>query len=543
MRTKYIILAICLSLIGLSSCDLNRDPLDRLSRKTVWQSEDNIDVVLTGIYRGNASFSGPEYVPSDWWSYGGLIFLEFASDNMYDRRNTNSNFFKISSGQLVSTNAFISKYWTNSYSKIGRCNELLQNITSLPETKMTKRYIAEARFIRATQYFYLCQYFRDVPLITTVITPEEGNHAEVTKHEELVNFLVKEFSESSADLPRYKELKADEKGRACKQAALAFLGRLFLAEERWEEAAKAFKQIIDFGDNTLYNNYTDLFTEKGESSSEIIFSFQYLPGLAGNAIHQHALPAKDGGWCLANVLGSLFEAYEFTDGSQFSFDSPLYNSSDLGENRDPRLRYTILYNGADFKGEKYISDPDSKSPDKVMGGQTTQTGFLLRKFLDEGYSGSLTLYGGDVPVIRYAEVLLSYLEASLEMNNGVVTQDLLDQTVNLIRKRPSVNMPPITLENTQDLRKRIRNERRVELACEGIRYWDIIRWHIGEEVLSGDIYGSPFPGAKRMNKKDNIKDSYDRWYVNQRSFRSDLDYRWPYPQSEQDINPNLRKQS
>ena len=178
-----------------------------------------------------------------------------------------------------------------------------------------------------------------------------------------------------------------------------------------------------------------------------------------------------------------------------------------------------------------------------MGGQTTQTGFLLRKFLDEGYSGSLTLYGGDVPVIRYAEVLLSYLEASLEMNNGVVTQDLLDQTVNLIRKRPSVNMPPITLENTQYLRKRIRNERRVELACEGIRYWDIIRWHIGEEVLSGDIYGSPFPGAKRMNKKGDIKDPYDRWYVNQRSFRSDLDYRWPYPQSEQDINSNLRKQS
>ena len=201
MRTKYIILTICLSLLGLSSCDLNRDPLDRLSRKTVWQSEDNIDVVLTGIYRGNATLSGPEYFPSDWWSYGGLIFLEFASDNMYDRRNTNSNFFKISSGQLVSTNAFISRYWTNSYSKIGRCNELLQNITSLPETKITKRYIAEARFIRATQYFYLSQYFRDVPLITTVITPEEGNHVEVTKHEELVNFLVKEFSESAVDLP------------------------------------------------------------------------------------------------------------------------------------------------------------------------------------------------------------------------------------------------------------------------------------------------------------------------------------------------------
>lgn len=541
MNTRSIILAFALSLLCLSSCDLDRNPLDKLSRKTIWQNESNIDVVLTGIYRGDATYSAPEYTPSDWWSYGGLVFLEFASDNLYDRRNTNSNFFKMSSGQMVSTNAFVSKYWSCSYTKIGRCNELLENITALPVTPLTKRYTAEARFIRATQYFYLSQYFRAVPLVTAVITPEEGNRMEVTSHVDLVSFITKELSEAAKDLPNYSELQASEKGRACKQAALAFLGRTYLGEEQWSDAAKVYKQIIDMGENSLADDYSGLFTEKGENETEIIFAFQYLPGLAGNAIHQHALPAKDGGWCLANVPASLFEAYEFTDGSKFSYDSPLYNAGDLGQNRDPRLKYTILYNGAVFKGSPYISDPDSKSPDKVMGGQTTQTGFLLRKYMDESYSGSLTLYGGDLPVIRYAEVLLSYLEARIEMGDEI-TQDLLDKTVNLIRQRPSVHMPPIKLTSPSDLRERIRNERRVELACEGIRYWDILRWKIGDQVLKGDIYGSPFPNAKRMRMKHDTKDPYDRWWVNERNFRPETDYRWPYPQSEQDINPNLRTQ-
>lgn len=541
MITRNIIVAISSLLICLSSCSLDRNPLDKLSRETVWKSEDNLDVVLTGLYRGSASYSGPEYFPSDWWSYGGLIFLEFASDNLYDRRNTNSNFYKISSGQLVSTNAFVSRYWTFSYTKIGRCNEFLDNIVNLPETPKTRRYIAEARFIRATQYFYLSQYFRAVPLITKVITPAEGNVAEVTGHKELIDFITKELTDAAADLPKYSELKASEKGHASKQAALAFLGRTYLGEERWAEAAEVYKSIIDMDENSLASDYSSLFTERGEDSSEIVFAFQYLPGLAGNAIHQHALPAKDGGWCLANVPASLFEAYEFTDGSKFSYESPLYNPEDLGKNRDPRLSYTILYNGAMFKGSPYISDPDSKSPDKVMGGQTTQTGFLLRKFLDENYTGSLTLYGGDVPVIRYAEILLSYLEAKIEVGDAI-TQDLLDSTVNLIRKRPSVNMPAITIDSQSNLRERIRNERRVELACEGLRYWDILRWRIGDQVLKGDVYGSPFPNAKRMRSKNNVRDPYDRWWVNERNFRPEIDYRWPYPQSEQDINPNLRKQ-
>lgn len=525
----------------LASCSLDRSPLDKLSGEVVWSNPDNAEVVLTGIYRGQASYSGPEYTPSDWWTYGGLVFLEFASDNLYDRRKQNSNFFKISSGQLVSNNSFVAAYWNHSYSKIGRCNEFLVNAGELPESAAKNRLIAEARFLRATQYFYLSQYFHDVPLVTTVLTRDEANSVPLTKKKDVVGFVAKELTEAARDLPRHKDIPASEKGRASKQAALAFLGRLLMAEERWNEAADAFKQIIDLGDNELYGSYPDLFLAKGENSTEIIFSFKYLEGLAGNAIMQHAYPAKDGGWCIINVPASLFEAYQFADGSEFSYDSPLYDPADLGKNRDPRLAYTVLYDGALFKGSKYVSHPDSNSPDRVAGGQTTQTGFLLRKFMDEGYSGPLNLYDGDIPVIRYAEVLLSYLECRMEAD-GTVSRTLLDETINKVRSRPGVGMPPVTETSADRLRPLLRNERRVELAGEGIRYWDILRWKIGDEVLTGDIYGAPFPGSKRTSDKVKGRhDPYGRWYVGSRNFRSPQDYKWPIPQSEQDINPNLRE--
>ena len=192
-------------------------------------------------------------------------------------------------------------------------------------------------------------------------------------------------------------------------------------------------------------------------------------------------------------------------------------------------------------GKSYVSHPDSaSSPDRVMGGQTTQTGFMMRKYFDETYKGNLQEYGGNLPVIRYAEVLLGYLEAKMEAGDAI-SQALLDQTINRVRGRASVNMPKITLTDAASLRPVLRNERRVELACEGIRYWDILRWKIGNEVLTKDVYGAPFPGSKRTRVKPGDQpDPHGRWFVNTRNFRSPQDYKWPIPQAEQDINPNLR---
>lgn len=539
-RLKYIILTMLTSAVTFVSCDLDRTPLDQFSEETFWSSEDNAQLALTGIYRGDIKFNEPEYTPSDWWSYGGLLFMEFPSDNAYDRRGSNSNFYKMSDGTLLSNNGYTEAYWKESYTKIARCNRFLDGIVKLNDPDIVKRFTAEARFIRAAQYFYLSQFFQDVPLVTKVLTKEEANIVEKTTKEQITNFVIKEFTEAAADLPRFKDLKASETGRASKQAALAFLGRTLLADKKFKDAAATYKEIIDLGDNSIDPDYASLFLPSNENSSENIFSMQYLQDLAGNALPQHSFPVKDGGWCLINVAAALFEAYQFNDGTPFSYDSPLYDPKNLGKNRDPRLDYTLYYNGSTFKGSVYDCHPDSKGPDKVAGGQTTQTGLMMRKYFDETFSGNLNSYGGNVPVIRYAEVLLSYLEAKLEAGDGI-TQGLLDETINKVRGRASVQMPAITEVNAAKLRIILRNERRVELGMEGIRYWDLLRWGIAHEALNGDIYGAPFPGSQRVSKnKQGELDKYGRWYVNSRSFRKDKDYKWPIPQSEQDINPNLR---
>lgn len=526
----------------LASCSLDRDPLDRMSEGQIWSSEENALLGITGIYKNTIQFNSPEYNPSDWWSYGGLIFTEFASDNGYDRRGINSGFHQLSSGVLLSNNGYINNYWSNSYSKIAKANRFLEGIDNLNASEdVIERFKAEAKFLRATQYIYLSQYFGSVPIVTKTLNMQEANNVKKSSIEDITQFIEDELIECIDALPLFSALKDNEIGRASKQAALAFLGRSYLNTKEYSKAITVYEEIIDYGENDISADYSALFIPKGENSSENIFSMQYLEDLAGNAMPQHAYPAKDGGWCLINVSGSLFEAYEFIDGTPFDFENPLYNPNNLGENRDPRLDYTIYYDKSAFNGSTYLCHPDNgASIDRIASGQTTQTGFMMRKYFDESFTGNMNSYGGNVPIIRYAEVLLSFLEAKLE-NGDAIDQALLDKTINKVRGRASVNMPKITVTNPEELREILRNERRVELAMEGIRYSDLLRWGTAHIELNKDILGAPFPGSERVsNYPDGTTDKYGRWYVGNRSFRVDKDYHWPIPQREQEINPNLR---
>lgn len=543
-KLLYMLLAAISLSFASCSKELELNPLTSLNDETIWSNESNAMLALTGCYRGNIQYNNTGF-ETDWCSYSGLLFLEFASDNALDRRATttgNSTLHKLSNGTLNTSNGSIKNYWTNSYSKIARCNTFIANVDRVKtEQSIIDRMKSEARFIRAMQYFYLSQYYWDVPLVTAPLTKEEANLVVRSTKDEVTKFVISELTEIAPLLPRYKDIKSTETGRACRQAALAFLGRTYLGNKDYANAANAFKQIIDLGDNIIDPSYQTIFFPSNQNSKENIFATQYLENLAGNALPQHAYPAVTGGWHLVCPLGSLFESYEFTDGTAFSYTSALYDPKDLGKNRDPRLRYTLLWDQTYFKGKKYVCHPDSiNSLDQLGAGkQTTYTGFGLRKFFDEGYSGSLYYYGANVNVIRYAEVLLSYLEAMLEAGQPI-DQALLDATINKVRGRASVNMPPVTETDPAKLRVILRRERRVELALEGTRYWDLLRWGIADQVLNANFYGAPFPGAKNMRKNGSATDPYSRWFVIKRSFRNPLDYKWPIPQSEQDINPNLR---
>jgi len=537
-------LVLIILLLGGYSCGEKLDlaPNDAFDKANFWTNETNALIGLTGVYRGNIGYgTGANPNPDDWWSYKGLVVFEHATDNAYDRRGVNAATNKLTNGTLLPDNAVVEAYWKASYIKITTANDFLENIgrVKMDEAKI-KRMAAEAKFIRACQYFYLSQFWGSVPLVIKTLTPTEANVVTKASKAEVVSFVIKELTDAAADLPRYKDIPSKEFGRASKQAALAFLGRIYLAEKRYSDASAAYKQIIDFGDNAIAADYASIFNTVNETSSENIFSTQYAPVLAQNALAQHSYPAIKGGWHLTNPMESLASQYDFTDGTPFSYSDSRFNSRNMGANRDPRFAATLLYDQCTFGGKIYDCDPDhSTSVDQLTySKQATRTGYGLRKFFDENFTGALgTDYGGNLPIIRYAEVLLSYLEAELE-GGRPINQALLDLTINKTRRRASVNMPAITETNATALRPILRKERRIELALEGIRYWDLLRWGILGDVMQGDFWGASFPLSTKTGSKADPTGN-KRWYVDTKAFKKGVDEVWPIPQSEVNINPGL----
>ena len=542
---KLANLFLVILLLGAVSCsdELEQSPSDQFDKANFWTNESNALIGLSGVYRGNISYgTGANPNPDDWWTYKGLVVFEHTTDNAFDRRGANALTNKLTNGTLLPDNGVVEAYWKASYIRIAIANDFLENIGSVSmDAAKIKRMAAEARFIRACQYFYLSQFWGAVPLVTNKLTPAESNVVTKTPKSEIVAFVIKELTEASVDLARYKDIPSKDFGRASTQAALAFLGRIYLAEKKYTEASAAYKQIIDFGDNAIANDYASIFNTVNETSSEIIFSMQYAPVLAQNAITQHCYPAIKGGWHLTNPLESLASQYDFTDGTPFSYSDPRFNSRNMGANRDPRFAATFLYDQCTFGGKVYDCDPDhSSSVDQLTySKQATRTGYGLRKFFDENFTGGLgSDYGGNIPIIRYAEVLLSYLEAELE-GGKPITQALLDMTINKTRGRASVKMPPITVTDANALRPILRKERRIELALEGIRYWDLLRWGIMGDVMQGDFWGASFPLSTKTGSKVDPTGN-KRWYVDTKAFKKGVDEVWPIPQSETNINPGLK---
>ncbi|NIG56778.1 RagB/SusD family nutrient uptake outer membrane protein [Chitinophaga sp. Cy-1792] len=544
--TSLTTTVLLLLLLAISACkkDLDTSPLTTYSNETFWTSEQNAMIALTGVYRGNIQMNkAAEFTATDWWSYYGLLFQEFASDNAYDRRGDNSAINRLSNGTMTNDLGVLGEYWSASYTRIARANYFLENVAKTPVSKdKLARLTAEARFLRACTYFYMSQFWQSVPLVTRSLSAYEANHVLKAPKDSIVQFVIDELNAAVADLPQYKDLASTERGRASKQAALAFLGRLYLSEKKYAQAASTYKQIIDYNDNIIDPDYAGLFNGSNETSKEIIFATQYVVDYGSNAMLQHMYPAVAGGWHLYCPLGSLVESYEFNDGTPFSFTDARYNPNDLGAGRDPRLKLNILYNGNLFKNLRYVSHPDSVSSSDQLTTtkQATRTGFCIRKYNSETFTGDLQNSGIDLPVIRYAEVLLSYLEAKLEAGDAI-DQSLLDATINKVRGRAAVNMPPVKVTDAATLRPVLRRERRNELAMEGLRYWDLLRWGIAAQVLKGDFYGAPFPNAKNLRKNAaGTVDPYSRWYVTSKAFRAGTDEKWPVPLSEVNINPKLQ---
>ena len=551
----YIVGSLFLSLIGTSSCDLDRSPLTSYGSDSFLSNEQNAMLALTGLYHANLTYGREEYGPSDWWSYQGILMMDICSDNGWDRRGLTSNYGIIAAGTLsASKTGATSTYWSLSYSKIARCNDFLQRIEGLNgivADATINRFKAEARFLRAAQYFYLASFFHDVPLIEKTLSMDEANAVTKSTQAVVADWVIKEMGEAAASLPLWSAVHSEGMdGRASKQAALAFKARTELMMKKWSDAATTYKQIIDLNDNTLASSYPALFLPStADSYSENIYVQRYDDDKCGSGLLKQFNPTMDGavgGWCLHNVTASLFEAYPFSDGTAFSYKSSMYDPTDLSKNRDQRLAQTLYWNGCKFGQGVYNCDPDKNAANGKDGlhpsNQSTKTGYMMRKYINENYmydGGDNNKYPAKIPVIRYAEVLLGYVEAKMEAGS-LTANDLY--YLNLVRRRS--NMPDITAVDAATLRPLLRNERRVELALEGIRLWDLLRWGTANEALTGDVWGASFPNSAATTRRNTGNKKVDpegvnRWYVGTRAFNGGPSV-WPISQSEQDINPNLK---
>ncbi|HTF20763.1 MAG TPA: RagB/SusD family nutrient uptake outer membrane protein [Chryseolinea sp.] len=523
----------------LAGCEdfLDKQPLDSLSSATFWKTEKDAMLALTGVYYLE-TLNVPntqKQIYSFWNQDTHLRLLEATTDNGFEKDDVVTDF---NNGDMASSLGVISELWRNTYLKIAKCNNFLENIDAVEMDEAKKATMkAEVMVIRAFDYFNLSFYWGDVPLVTTVLSVDEANNATRTPKSEVVAFVSNELQTALANLPVIRP--DNERGRMTKGAALAILGRLQMAEHLWPEAKATYKQIIDLGAYSIDPRFKELFQESGETSNEVIMTSVRMQDVYGTSMPLSCLGFTWGGFHHFSPYNELVEDFECIDGKPIN-ESPLYNVDNPYVNRDPRLLASFFVDRVTrFKNVLYVSHPDSSAtvyPDQLT--RRPWSGYALKKFADEGFSGNVRSYGGDFVMVRYAEVLLSYLEANIE--TGSVTQSVLDETINLVRGRAAVGMPPVTETDISKLTTILRRERRVELAWEGLRLYDLFRWRIAHINLRSRVHG-----MKLCTKAQ--APSYTKFVVNENGyyfceetyFRENVDYLWPVPQSERDINPKL----
>ncbi len=530
---KTIIITLFVSCLSFTSCEdviLEKQPLDQLSSTKFWNTPEDALLALAGVYNKATSWSNIDHVSK----------FDCNTDNGIDRK-ANQSF--LSYGTLNPATLEIKSYWNNSYREIAGCNYFLENINRVKNLTDAKKVqmIAEVRFLRAFTYFNMSLYWGGVPLVTKILTMEESITINSATKEEIVTFVLSELGAIENDLPATRTV--NEHGRIVKAAALAIKGRLLMADKKWADAATAYKAIIDMGVHKIDPLYAELFNGKNEASSEIIFSRKYLAGEIANSSQLFYRPSVDGGWHHINPFQSLVDSYLCKDGkptSESSLYDPLFPVVKKGVNyRDPRLLYTIFYPGiSTIKGRMYQGHPDST---KVIGDVFTydsgMTGYCLQKYVDNTYTGDVNSSGVDNPIIRYAEVLLSYLECKIN-SGSTIDQSLLNLTINAVRGRASVQMPAVSETDPKKLMLVLKRERRVELAYEGLRYWDLIRWGEAAEALDNKPQYGIFLTKDPANYKRFPVGPNGHYFVINLKFKA-TNIPWPVPQDELDINTSM----
>ena len=510
------IIYILAAVLAFNSCDvLDMKPLDKVSDADVWE-----DSALIELYV-NASYN------SIYHEFG-QDMLSDASDETYCIHNW-GNMWVVQKGEMTSDNvtgvSVKVNYWSNAYSNIRSINVFFDRIDDAPvETDLKNRMKGEMKFIRAWIYANLIWRYGDVPLITSLFELNQDYKVTRDSYGDCVDFITKELDEAISLLPA--KSSGETLGLATGDACKALKARVLLyaaseqnnpshSKEKWEAAAEATKAVLDAG-YSLGNDYQSVFLEDND---EIIFARYFTQANSTDFMLWNGRNASNG-WTGENPTQNLVNAYEMTNGElpYLNEELPLkinpasgYDESNPYAGRDPRLDASILHDGSMWAGrETETWHGGLDSPESSIGSwNASKTAYAFKKFMVESIPPTGSSIKPENPWIffRLAEFYLNYAEIMYELGN----EEQAREYVNKVRGRQSVNMPPVTVSG-EKLRDKIRNERRVELAFEGHRFFDVRRWGIADKTENRDLL------AMNIQKKEDGSKTYEISLLLKRSF-------------------------
>ena len=542
--TKVILLLLILT--GISSCTkdfLEVVPKDQISDLSVWETTTNADLFLNDVYN---SVPGPynAFDPEENYSDDSMDGI-----NAVPTRQMYANSIYTPSSTIIYGNA--QGYW-GQYTNIRKCNLFIEKVTAsvVLDDTWKKLRLAEVRYLRAYFYMLIWTRYGGAPIITNVLNfglqGDDIFRARNTS-EETVKFIADECAAIAVDLP----LKAAESGRVTKGAALTLKGwsELFNAsplhnptndKAKWALAAATNKQVMDLAAYSLFSDYVTMFWEENNNNVESIFSKAYLGGTRiGGSREGIQGPSFANGtqisYGMVDPSQEIVDAYAMANGLPITDPASGYDPQKPYLNREKRFYQSIVYDGSLWLGYEMISRQGlgSKNTMDLSGASgVTKTSYYLKKGLNPKYAiiGINQLNSASYMVFRYAEVLLSYAEAQ---NEAAGPDASVYDAMNKVRLRSE--LPSLTAGFTQQqMRSEIRRERRVELAFEEKRWYDLIRWQIAETNLNGSLHGM---------KIDLVAGTWVYTVIpapgGGRTFFANKNYYLPIPQSAIDRNSKL----
>ena len=531
---------IAASVLCLTSCTglLDMTPTDRVSDKVIWENTQNAEYSINYIY---------SYIIDVTQSQSHAGMTEALTDQMkYGSYNYNSMCYipsEIAYGVSPSAGYFDAYmgYWSTWYGAIRRVNQSISELKQYGQMSDTDkvRLEAELRFMRAFLYFDLVKRYKQVIIYDEDLTKIKKDKALNTEAEGW-DFIEADLRFAAAELPE----RTASKGRLDKGAAWAFLSRTMLYAERWAVVKEAAEEVEKLGyglESDYKNSYTK--TAAAGNNETILqylfdrtqsvthsFDFYYTPGgdftLNGESGGGYGTPTQE-----------MVESFEYAKGGfpdWTEWHGTTTKTPPYAE-LEPRFHATILYNGAEWKGrtiEPFVGGGDGWCQwnlEREPKGRTT-TGYYLRKLVDEGHN-VITQSGSVQPftIIRYAEVLLNKAEACYRLGEIAPA----NAAVKAVRERVGL---PYTDKSGSELEAAIRQERKVELAYEGLWYWDLRRWKVAHKQYPEGLTGYQVHGLKI---EDNGDGSFTYEYVSvdneDREFQERM-YRLPMPDGELENN-------